>query len=118
MPYINKKERELIYDDADFTGMSGLSKFIKKLDRLRESASHERMARHPGTLNYIITSLCDYWCRDFSGEANYEKYNAVIGVLECVKQELYRRQVAPYEDKKCRENGDVYSKKFEFNPPA
>ena len=56
-------------------------------------------------INYIITRLCDYWCRDFSGEANYEKYNAVIGVLECVKQELYRRQIAPYEDEKCKENG-------------
>ena len=108
MPYINKQDRGLIDHDADFTGMSGLSKFIKKLDKLRDSVSHSHMAYHPGTLNYIITRLCDYWCRDYSGEANYEKYNAVIGVLECVKQELYRRQIAPYEDEKCEENGDVY----------
>ena len=32
----------------------------------------------------------------------------VLGVLECVKLELYRRVAAPYEDKKCQENGDVY----------
>ena len=108
MPYISKQDRELIDHDAEFTGMSGLSKFIKKLDKLRDSVSHSHMAYHPGTLNYIITRLCDYWCRDFAGEANYEKYNAVIGVLECVKQELYRRQIAPYEDEKCEENGDVY----------
>ena len=108
MPYINKEERGLIDDDADYTGMSGLSKFIKKLDTLRASASHSDMAYHPGTLNYIITRLCDYWCRDWQGESNYAKYNAVIGVLECVKQELYRRQIAPYEEVKCEENGDVY----------
>ena len=108
MPYINKHERDLIDDSADFTGMSGLNQFIKKVDKLRDSVCHSHMAEHPGTLNYIITRLCDFWCRDYAGEANYEKYNAVIGVLECVKQELYRRQIAPYEDEKCRENGDVY----------
>jgi len=30
------------------------------------------------------------------------------GVLENVKQEMYRRLAAPYEDKKAEENGDVY----------
>ena len=108
MPYIHKNDRGLIDDDADFTGMSGLSKFIKKLDKLRDSVVHSHMATHPGTLNYIITRLCDYWCRDWQGESNYAKYNTVIGVLECVKQELYRRQIAPYEDKKWQQNGDVY----------
>ena len=108
MPYIRNEQRELIDSYADFTGMSGLDQFINKLDALRDSETQRHMAYHPGTLNYIITRLCDYWSRDFSGEANYEKYNAVIGALECVKQELYRRQIAPYEDKKCEENGDVY----------
>lgn len=32
----------------------------------------------------------------------------VLGTLECVKLEFYRRVVAPYEDKKCAENGDAY----------
>ena len=109
MPYINKEERGLIDDGADFTGMSGLSMFIKKLDKLRDTWPNTKsVAYHPGTLNYIITRLCDYWCRDWQGESNYAKYNTVIGVLECVKQELYRRQIAPYEDEKCEENGDVY----------
>jgi len=109
MPYISKQDRGLIDDNADFTGMSGLNQFIKKLDKLRDTWPNTKsVGWHPGTLNYIITRLCDYWCRDWEGEANYEKYNTVIGVLECVKQELYRRQIAPYEDKKCEENGDVY----------
>jgi hypothetical protein len=39
---------------------------------------------------------------------SYFSYNEVVGVLECVKLEMYRRLVAPYEDRKCKENGDVY----------
>jgi len=32
----------------------------------------------------------------------------VIGALEACKLEFYRRAVVPYEDKKIKENGDVY----------
>lgn len=32
----------------------------------------------------------------------------VIGTIECVKLEFYRRVVAPYEDKKAEQNGDAY----------
>lgn len=105
MPYINKQDRELIDHDADFTGMSGLSKFIKKLDKLRDTWPNTKsVGWHPGTLNYIITRLCHWWLGD---NPNYAKYNELIGVLECAKMELYRRKVAPYEDKKIIENGDV-----------
>jgi hypothetical protein len=38
----------------------------------------------------------------------YTEYNALVGVLECVKQEFYRRAVSSYEDKKKEGNGDVY----------
>jgi hypothetical protein len=59
----------------------------------------------PGDLNYLIT--CEVI--DWLGESpNYERYNAAIGALECAKLELYRRAVAPYEESKCAENGDVY----------
>jgi hypothetical protein len=39
---------------------------------------------------------------------NYKHINEIIGVLECAKQEFYRRVAAPYEDTKIQENGDVY----------
>jgi hypothetical protein len=39
---------------------------------------------------------------------NYADYNEVMGVLECVKQELYRKVISKYEDKKCKLNGDVF----------
>jgi hypothetical protein len=70
---------------------------------------------NPGNLNYTITKIINAW---LGHTPNYAKYNEVIGVLECAKLELYRRKVSEYEDQKCRENGDVYPKKFEFNPPA
>ena len=31
----------------------------------------------------------------------------IIGALECIKMELYRRGVSEYEDKKILENGDI-----------
>ena len=37
----------------------------------------------------------------------YFYLNRAMGVLECIKQEFYRRVAAPYEDIKIVENGDV-----------
>lgn len=65
-----------------------------------------KLPEDPGSLNYYITDLLlDYVIT--KGES-YKTYNEVIGVLECVKQEFYRRAVAPYEDVKCEINGDVF----------
>lgn len=60
----------------------------------------------PGELNYAITRICDEFVMS-KGES-YTNYNMILGVLEAVKQELYRRKISPYEDVKMRENGDVY----------
>jgi len=59
----------------------------------------------PGELNYVITMMLQ---RYVGHQHGYTFYNEVIGVLECVKQEFYRRLVVPYEEKKKEENGDVY----------
>lgn len=59
-----------------------------------------------GDLNYTITKLVNSILQN--NILNYTNINNAIGVLECVKQELYRRLAAPYEDKKALENGDVY----------
>lgn len=68
---------------------------------------------HPetvGELNYAITQLVlDYLDTRAPNHApSYAHYNEVLGVLEAVKLELYRRCVAPYEARKCAENGDCY----------
>jgi uncharacterized protein DUF6899 len=59
----------------------------------------------PGDLNYVVTRLVNAWCSRLVG---YGTFNTVVGVLECAKLEFYRRMVAPYEDTKVAENGDVY----------
>jgi len=40
-------------------------------------------------------------------EKTFTTMSQIIGVLESVKQEFYRRVVAPYEEEKIKENGDV-----------
>lgn len=61
---------------------------------------------NPGDLNYVITKILQIYAKEHG--IKYATLNEIIGVLECCKQELYRKLVAPYEDKKIEENGDVY----------
>lgn len=76
-----------------------------------KSEDKDRMLDHmfpetAGELNFLLTTLCR---RYFSkSKQNYEAYNSVIGALESCKLEYYRRQVAEYEDEKCKLNGDVF----------
>lgn len=70
----------------------------------------EEARRDPSTwgeLNYAIVKLIDGMLSD-GDRVGYSEYNAIIGVLECCKLEIYRRLVAPYEDTKKVENGDVF----------
>ena len=57
--------------------------------------------KQTGNLNYFLFKLAKETC------TNYESYRNFIGELEAAKLEIYRRQIAPYEDKKIKENGDV-----------
>lgn len=82
MPYIDKESRE----------------------RLSEGVA----PKSAGELNYQITRMIDDYIQR-KGGVRYAHLNEVVGVLECVKLELYRRVAAPYEDRKCGESGDVYS---------
>lgn len=59
----------------------------------------------PGELNYAITMLIHEHLH--TKGKNYDTLNEIVGALECVKAEFLRRVVAPYEDIKLKENGDV-----------
>lgn len=60
--------------------------------------------KNAGELNYTVTRLV----LNYVGlTPSYETFNEAIGVLESSKLELYRKQIAPYEDMKIRQNGDV-----------
>jgi len=88
MPYITKQER----DELD----PEINALVKKLS----TAPQEKL---DGRLNYVITRIliCLY-------QPSYFNYNRALGVLAAVSHEFYRRRVAPYEDRKIQENGDVY----------
>lgn len=57
-----------------------------------------------GEVNYVISTIL--WSL-FKENESYSFGNDLMGALECVKQEFYRRQLAPYEDKKIKDNGDI-----------
>jgi hypothetical protein len=92
MPYIKEEDRNLIADTLDL-----------------EPSNFGMIANSSGELNYIITTIVEaYINQNPNHKMNYSRINDAIGALECCKLELYRRLAAPYEDKKIKENGDVY----------
>lgn len=84
--------------------------YIKQEDRARLDVAVQYMIKgrtpaNAGELNYFITSILREYMRD---NVSYAKLNELVGVLNCVQLELYRRVAAPYEDTKVQENGDVF----------
>jgi len=68
--------------------------------------NHDDSPQTVGEMNYLITRQLLLWLK--GRKESYTNYNEVIGMLECVKQEFYRRMVVPHEEKKKGENSDVY----------
>jgi len=87
MPYIGRKDRE----DLD--------------EPIRNLAGWLAGSGYEGRLNYTISTLLTLLLQ--SQGKRYQTMNALIGVLESAKQEFYRKAVAPYEDEKIAENGDL-----------
>lgn len=58
-----------------------------------------------GELNYCITVLVHEYLKAHG--QSYRTMNDCIGVLDAAKAEFYRRVVAPYEDIKIEQNGDI-----------
>lgn len=92
MPYIAPEKRTSL-DLA----IKEVTNALAKLEMDEETNNFE------GNLNYVISSIINK-----SYAVSYRDINDVIGVLECVKLEYYRRVAAPYEDQKAFDNGDVY----------
>jgi|TARA_R110002110_G_scaffold234042_1_gene450083 hypothetical protein len=88
MPYIPQDER-------------------KELDDLAGALTTQlRNGNFRGRLNYFISSVAQGLIE--ANGVSYSFLNDFIGVLECVKLELYRRVATPYEDEKMGQNGDVF----------
>lgn len=82
--------------------------YIKKARRYELTPLVADDLLNSGELNYVITKICNDYIGDHGNKLSYALVNDIIGTLECVKQEFYRRIAVPYEDNKIAENGDVY----------
>jgi hypothetical protein len=69
-------------------------------------------AASTGELTFQITRLCEQ-VLDEQSPHNFQVFSSIIAALECAKLEFYRRVLAPYEDMKIRDNGDVYANRSE-----
>lgn len=97
MPYIKQEDRKQVDTQLGYL-----------IDSVAE-ACNGKISALPGILNYCITSLIKATYRSVlrKNTLTYSDHNSAIGMLECCKMELYRRDVACYEDQKIIENGDV-----------
>ena len=69
-----------------------------------------QIIQSPGELNYILTLIIDEYMRKH--DLSYQTINDIVGALDSCKLEFYRRVAVPYEEKKLKENGDVYCNLF------
>lgn len=65
------------------------------------------MIENAGELNYSFTMVILNYTDN--KKLSYATINDIMGALEGAKLEFYRRVVVPYEEKKMKENGDVYN---------
>lgn len=93
MPYIVQEKR-----DALEPGIESI------LDGIRQIESDNPDNDTGGCLNYVITRLL----LEVYPVKKYREMAEAVSVLEMAKLEYYRRQVAPYEQQKAMDNGDVY----------
>ena len=87
-PYIKQRDRK---------------QYAKILDELTELIQKLPEDEKPGHVNYVFTVLL----KRLTKPEKYFRYNWALGVLEAIKLELYRTQVAFYEDEAIKRNGDI-----------
>jgi hypothetical protein len=80
MPYIKNKFMRMILDTL---------------------VSEWQLIEVTGNLNYFLYKLAKNKC------TCYKDYRDFIGELEMAKQEIYRKQISPYEELKEKENGGI-----------
>ncbi len=91
MPYIPQERRQELYP------------LISKVAGEIQAAVESGTGKRDGEYNFVITIL-----GEMLYDRNYTDQNARHGVLACAQMEAYRRVLAPYENEKIVENGDVF----------
>lgn len=100
MPYVDELTRAYL-DESIVTKVS---------ERGVDLAITYPAVKTAGELNYRLTMECIRYLQE--NGLNYSKINDIVGALEGAKMEFYRRVAIPYENKKIKENGDVYPSEF------
>jgi len=87
MPYIKQEQRK---------------KWKKIIDETTKNLKDVPDDKKEGELNYLFSTILKK-----SYSRNYFSFNRLIGLIECIKLEMYRKIIGPYEDEKIKENGDI-----------
>lgn len=88
MPYIKQEERK------KFRGILKMLELNIQMDHIPA-----------GELNYFITKILLQYLGE---QPNYQRFNDVMGILNCMDKEFYRRMMVDYEKIKKEQNGDVF----------
>ena len=91
MPYI-PRENKLAYMDA--------------LAEIQDAFASAEAG--DGDLNYVLTQVAVAWLMYHNPPYGYTMRSRVLAAFEGAKMEYYRRVMAPYEDRKREDNGDVF----------
>lgn len=98
MPYISENDRKIL-DGAISDLVSKI--YSTKYDQTKD-CRHD-FSQYLGAINYCFSRIL----MRIMMAPSYSKIAMATGVLENVKQELYRRLASKYEDQKIVENGDI-----------
>ena len=92
MPYLTDEMKQKLEDDVDVQSIWNYLSLYSVKDLL-------------GIINYFTFGLIKRWIK--VNGAKYWIFAGFIGTMVCCVLEVYRRLIAPYEDKAIKKNGDV-----------
>ena len=109
MPYIKEENRISLDDCIDHMVICLKNSAFRtsfdpdKTHYLKKELNNEDFLAIVGDINYCFSRII----MNVMGDVSYSKIAMATGVLENIKQELYRRVASSYEDKKIAEHGDI-----------
>lgn len=96
MPYINEEERLELNNAIEI--------IVQAINNNQTTLNNPHdFSNYLGRINYCFSRIIMGVMKNVS----YKNIAMATGVLENIKQELYRRVAENYEDKKIIENGDI-----------
>lgn len=113
MPYIEENRREMLNESIHsmilalkaVTFEPVVGHILPESGDIKDyyKLNNEEFLSILGDINYVFSRVI----MNLMGDISYGKIAMATGVLENIKQELYRRAASGYEDKKILSNGDI-----------